>query len=165
MYRKEAKDMLEMFRKMAVTFVVMTVMFVIGSDSSVEARTSASGSFGNGNEGQYCEVIIDSDLMRYQNRKYKCAYVQLNIYGQVNFGKNYGTPKLNKSKAVEITMKDEYNNVIWKGTKKSGQLKLGNDHGVYKIFLRDPKHSKSWGPANLDCQSWEIKVISGCDIR
>ena len=144
--------MLEFFKKVVVTFMITAVLFIVDSGNFVEAQTS--GSFGNGTEGQFCTATIDQSLMNQRSRKY--AYVKLNIY------KIDG--KLNNWRNVEITMRDENNNVIWQGIHSGGKLKLGNDHRVYRIYVRDHKASKTFAPGNVDCQRWSIEVISGCSI-
>ena len=145
--------MLEVFRKMLVTIITVTVIFIIGDGNIAEADTK--GSFGN--EGQFCTATINQDLWDQRNKKYKCAYVNLNIYQMGG--------KVNNWRKIEITMRDENNNIIWQGIHIGGKLKLGNDHRVYKIYVRDHKRPSNFAPGSVDCQNWEITAISGCSVH
>lgn len=141
---------MEKFFKICFYAFVMMI-FAMSLSKNVEARV-------NFPSGQYYEVRINSDLLSKRNQRYIQAKVKLNIY------KVDG--KINNWRGVYVTMRDQYNNVIWEGKHSGGTLGLGNDHDVYRIYVRDPKYRQH--PPLADCWQWEILPVSGCascDLR
>lgn len=141
---------MEKFLKICFYAFVMMI-FAMSLSKNVEARV-------NFPSGKYYEVRINSDLLSQRGRRYIQAKVKLNIYTIDN--------KINNLRGVYITMRDQYNNVIWEGKHLGGTLRLGNDHDVYRIYVRDPKYRQH--PPLSDCWSWEILPLSGCascDLR
>ena len=135
------------FCVIAFVLVIVTTSF----SNKVEARVMFSS-------GQYYEVRLNSDLLSQRGRCYVQAKVKLNIYK--------ADGKLNNWRGVRVTMRDQYNNVIWEGNHSGGNLNLGNDHDIYRIYVRDPKYRQH--PPLADCWQWEIVPVSGCascDLR
>ena len=106
---------------------------------------------------EYCEVVINQDLMKQSNRRYIQAKVRFNIYRIVGNVKKVG--QLNKSDKVRVIMKDKYNNIIWQGDKSSCMLGLGNDHDIYRIYALDRKGR------TVACSYWTLEPVSGCRVR
>ena len=141
--------MAKIFKVFAVAFVVMVV--AMSFSDNAEARVMFPS-------GQYYEVRLNSDLLSQRGRRYIQAKVKLNIYK--------ADGKLNNWRGVYVTMRDQYNNVIWEGNHSGGTLGLGNDHDIYRIYVRDPKYRQH--PPLADCWQWEIVPLNGCagcDLR
>ena len=101
--------MLKTFKNFAVVLaLMMTVASFVGTAEAV-----TSGRIGQGE----CIVTLT---------KGKTVKIQLDL--------KYSGKNANNS-SVNVIMRDAYGNIIWQGNHKGGQLKLGNDHRVYRISI------------------------------
>ena len=147
-----------MFRKFFM--FAFAIIFTCGLScmKSVEATTAASFS----DRGAYCTAILDDILMRQRGRKYASVKLFVKNAQNIQFGAT-----------VDITMLDQHGNHIWSGTKNAGlwgvKLQLGNDHSVYKIYVRVHEYpGGNADPRNIDnggrCKTWEIAYADKCRI-
>ncbi len=132
---------------------IFTLIFSTTATNYTEAATSASFS----NSNAYCTVYISDALMKKQG--YHCATVKL-VTRKIG-----GIPTNGK---VQITMTDENGNHIWSGSKNGGvTLKLGNDHRVYRIYVRAYDYGNDivndlGNGAKLN--TWEFVNAKNCSI-
>ena len=106
-------------------FIALAFIFTLifsASLNSAEAVTKASFDDTNG----FCTVSISDALIN--KRGYQYATVKLKTYDVLGWSSNG---------KMDIIMTDENGNHIWSGVKTSGvTLKLGDDHRVYRIYVR-----------------------------
>ena len=131
---------------------IFTLIFAVNSNYA-EATTKANFS----NTNAFCTVRISDALMN--KRGYHCATVKL---------VTRSFPGVPTNGKVEIIMRDENGNHIWSGTKNGGvTLKLGNDHRVYRIYVRAYDYGNdtvnSLGSGSK-CHTWEFTNAKNCSI-
>lgn len=145
-----------MFGKSKIFFALAFIFTLIFSASALKcAEATTRAAFSNTNA--FCEVRISDALMN--KRGYHYATVKLITRGSLNVKTNG---------KVQITMTDENGNHIWSGVKNGGvTLKLGNDHRVYRIYVRtysDGSSINGIGGNATKCQTWEFTNAKDCEI-
>ena len=96
--------------------------------------------------------------VRLTNQK-KNAYVKIHGYSKKNKEKSY---------RFHVTMRDQKGRWIWEGDIKTGsggkKLKLGNDHAVYKLYLRHEFAPDCLGWGDCCPTYWGVQCTSNCQV-
>lgn len=144
-----------MFGKSKI-FVALAFVFALifaATSNYVEATTKAN--FNNTNA--FCTVRISDALMN--KRGYHYATVKL---------VTRSFPGVPTNGKVQITMTDENGNHIWSGIKTGGvTLRLGNDHSVYRIYVREYDYGKETAKSlgnGSKCYTWEFTNAKNCSV-
>lgn len=129
------------------------------------ASAATSAQFGS---SSYCQVTIADSLIKKSGKQY--ATVKLSTYSMGG--------KFNSGGKVVVTLKDEKNRVIWSGMKKGGDtLKLGDDHRVYRIYVKvyyEPATGGIFRRTFINgnnftnsgkCNTWKITNPKNCTIK
>ncbi len=102
----------------------LTLVLIMVLSLGVNAFAATTNRFNASNS--YCTVKISQSLLRKPG--YQTATVKLKTLDQLGWS---------SGAKVVVTLKDDRGNTIWSGVKKATcTLKLGDDHSVYRIYVR-----------------------------
>ena len=151
--------------KRLLTLVLLAAVLTCSLQMSTFAASWRTGNVPGGGKNTSAITVT-------LNNKNKNAYIKIHAYAYKNrFSWLTNNAVKERNCTFTVTMRDKYGNWVWEGKINTGiggkKLKLGKDHGVYKIYIRHTHyHSGEQYDIGHYCPIyWGVECVSNCSVK